>query len=284
VLKVPPGTTADNAGLAFSPDNRRFAFSASGGAVLWDVESGHLLKSWALWPSLQDALVFEGTNKLWLYRAETLRGVPGPFGNASPYEHPRVVRVRDLLSDLPTNAVLTLTNFSYHIYVIAAAPDARHFVVQGRHGERGIERRIAGYEGPAGSNLWWLAQSKDGGVSMDPSGKTLALTTNGQDQLLVDMAVGTILGTLTNYTIALSLGASNSVVSLSALGQGNGAALFGPLQSVPWITLGIDFTQSGEAQFDASGNLFAWGHTDGTLAVFDLKEVNRRLTAIGLGW
>jgi hypothetical protein len=98
------------------------------------------------------------------------------------------------------------------------------------------------------------------------------------------MAVGTILGTLTNYTIALSLGASNSVVSLSALGQGNGAALFGPLQSVPWITLGIDFTQSGEAQFDASGNLFAWGHTDGTLAVFDLKEVNRRLTAIGLGW
>ena len=58
LLDAPVGLFADNAGLAFSADGRRFALAAGERATLWDVETGAVLGSWKLpgglatgWPS-----------------------------------------------------------------------------------------------------------------------------------------------------------------------------------------------------------------------------------------
>ena len=58
VLEVTPGFFVDNAALAFSPDGRRFAFSAGQEAALWDVATGELTKTWKLPPGLADRLAF----------------------------------------------------------------------------------------------------------------------------------------------------------------------------------------------------------------------------------
>ena len=59
-LDVPQGLVADNSGLAFSPDSKRFAFSAGRQAKLWDVETGKELGVWPLPEGLQDTLAFRG--------------------------------------------------------------------------------------------------------------------------------------------------------------------------------------------------------------------------------
>ena len=56
----PTALFADNSGLAFSPDGRRFAFSAGRQAKLWDIETGKELGAWTLPEGLQDTLAFHG--------------------------------------------------------------------------------------------------------------------------------------------------------------------------------------------------------------------------------
>ena len=46
-LDVPQGLVADNSGLAFSPDGRRFAFSAGHQAKLWDLDTGKQMRAWS---------------------------------------------------------------------------------------------------------------------------------------------------------------------------------------------------------------------------------------------
>ena len=75
---MPPGFHTDNAGLALSPDGRRFAFSAGQVARLWDIETGEQLGSWDLPAGLLDLPVFRG-DRLLLTRVETKDGRGGPF-------------------------------------------------------------------------------------------------------------------------------------------------------------------------------------------------------------
>ncbi len=64
-LDVPQGLVADNSGLAFSPDSRRFAFSAGHQAKLWDVDTGKELGAWPLPEGLVDSIAFpEGESTL----------------------------------------------------------------------------------------------------------------------------------------------------------------------------------------------------------------------------
>ena len=64
------GITADNSGLTFSEDGRRFAFAAGRAAKMWDMCSGRELKSWPLPDGRSDALAFDRLGKLLLLRWE----------------------------------------------------------------------------------------------------------------------------------------------------------------------------------------------------------------------
>ena len=50
------------------------------------------------------------------------------------------------------------------------------------------------------------------------------------------------------------------------------------------VTLGIDGGSAVNPQFDRAGNQLAWGNTDGTVTVCDLKEIRERLGSVGLAW
>ena len=74
LLDVRPGLSADNAGLAFSPDGHLFVCSAGYEAKLWDLESGAERGSWVLPGGLCDLPVFRGPDRLMLCRVETKDG------------------------------------------------------------------------------------------------------------------------------------------------------------------------------------------------------------------
>lgn len=104
LLDVPRGFSPDNAGFAFSPDGRRFAFSTGTEAVLWDLETGQELACWSLPPGLNDAIAFHGSDQLLSLRKETRDNVI-PFGPNLPADHPRVIRLRDMLGCEPLKPV-----------------------------------------------------------------------------------------------------------------------------------------------------------------------------------
>jgi WD40 repeat protein len=126
VWEAPRGLLTDNAGLAFSPDGGRLACSASGGAKLWEVDSGKELRSWTnLPPSLQDTLAFHPAGRLLLFRMETRGGKAAPY-NTSSRDHPRVCRIRDLLSTKPYEPIGVIEDFNWHVgYTLAARTHLR---------------------------------------------------------------------------------------------------------------------------------------------------------------
>ena len=61
---------------------------------------------------------------------------------------------------------------------------------------------------------------------------------------------------------------------------------FGDLgRARPQFSLPADRSPSStHSEFSPDGLRFAWGEPDGSVAVFDLGEIGRRLAAVGLGW
>src|SRR5262249_40074125 len=132
-IEVPPGLFADNTGMAFSPDNHRFAFSTATQAKLWDLESGRVLKEWNLPPALQDTLVYTDPKRLILIRPETKDGKARPYSRLprDTRDNPVVVRMRNLLRGAPLTPLHEFTDFQWHVHGIRAAPDGSSFIVGG---------------------------------------------------------------------------------------------------------------------------------------------------------
>ena len=68
---MPPGPFPDNATMAFDTESKRFAFAGHEHATLWDLQTGRLLQTWKLPPSLNNQLSFHGSDRLVLFRQET---------------------------------------------------------------------------------------------------------------------------------------------------------------------------------------------------------------------
>ncbi len=137
VVDGPKGFAADNAGLAFSPDGRRFAMSAGREARLWDVETGETAKSWKLPLGISDSLAFAAADKLLLLRAETRDPTAGPFSNYLPRQYPRVCRLRNLLGDSPSKAIAEVDDFNWHVFGIGGSSAGKCFAIEGLGGASG---------------------------------------------------------------------------------------------------------------------------------------------------
>ena len=89
LFDAPRGIVADNGGLALNPDGRRLACAAGQSAVLWDIATGQVIKTWKLPRGFQDNLAFHGEQLLSI-RVETSDDRVPPYGKESR-DYPRIV-------------------------------------------------------------------------------------------------------------------------------------------------------------------------------------------------
>ncbi len=130
---VPAGIYADNSAMVFNSEGTQLAFSAGKTAILWDVATGTVAKQWALPLALQDHLGFHPSGKLLLFRVETNEMDRAPISSAIFSEHPRVCRVRDLLSDNWEKPLFEFDEFNRYVYSAASDHRGTFFIIDGVH-------------------------------------------------------------------------------------------------------------------------------------------------------
>jgi serine/threonine protein kinase/WD40 repeat protein len=284
VLDVPVGLLADNAGFAFSHDNKQFAFCAGTEARLWDVASGEERKSWPLPPGLVDSMAFQPSGKLVLLRMETKDGKRRPDSDAPPEQFPRVCRLRELPMDGPAKEVTVKDEFNLHVFLTAVPPDGSYFVVTGVQGrQKPYQRAIRVWGASDGKELWSQVVQAGPSICLEPTGRLLQFSQDESGrQVIVEMPSGKLVGPPSPGGI-LSPGARYAVMNqpfpagqdLIRLSDGKRLVAFG-IESAK--------TSSYVFGFDPAGTHYAWGAADGTVIVADINEVQRRLASVGLGW
>jgi WD40 repeat protein len=290
LFEMSPGLTADNSGLAFSHDGRRFACSVGAEAKLWDLETGQVT-SWRLPEGLGDTLAFDATDtRLWLFRVETADGVHRPDSRSPLNQYPRVCRMRDLLANRDhdlrnvgkSKPVWETREFDAGDVHAEAASDGRCLAAVGRHGIEKGERFVKVFESATGKVV--LAPPADG-VLLEVTGQFLVIHPKSDVHGVWDLIkfpTGEFVDSIADPFLAF--GPEARFVAMRAP-RGFGYSLHKRGEATPLVTLGIDtLAEEGRPTFSRDGALLAWGNRDGTVTVCHLEEVQRRLAAIGLGW
>ncbi|HKM52952.1 MAG TPA: hypothetical protein VJY33_06035, partial [Isosphaeraceae bacterium] len=294
LMDVPPGSFTDSAGMAFSPDNRRFAFAAGNEATLWDLETNAVLGSWTLPEGLGDWLVFRGSHQLMLVRCENKDGVGGPFSDFPWRKYPRVSVIRDLLGSDPSRRLAVLTDINIYVNCSDVSPDGTYYVVEGLSGtpEKKV-RSIHLYEVATGKRVWTIpsqqpADDLAGGVGFDPTGTVLAVRlSRGRPVTLLNVPSGDVLDTISPGSPVLGPRAEKQLwldVLPPTPERPEGLSLFQRAVKEPLVTFLLDGNGSSSVRFTRDGLHAAWGRTDGTVTVANFVDVQRRLAEIGLSW
>jgi hypothetical protein len=232
-------------------------------------------------------LAYAGPDRLLSLRVETQDGRLGPFSNAPPTQHPRVVRLRELPEQGQPQVLKEITEFNWHVFTTAAPPRGQWFVVEGLAGSKGQLRRLLKVFDATGRELAPLptareAESQTAAHLCDPTGSLLSVMTGKEgvgEMTLFEMPSCRVVDKIDFFPRCLSPGGKYFGVG------GPGFSLFRRGESEPVVV--FDENESSiavQAQFDATGTRLAWGRTDGTVVVADLPEVQRRLAELGLGW
>jgi WD40 repeat protein len=287
VLEVPVGVYTDNAGMAFSPDGKRFAFAAGRQAKMWDVETATLIKTWDLPAGFQDNLAFQGDGRLISARVETNDPRVPPY-NSDPVANPRVLRIRELNADaLQTRA--EITEFNRHVLYSELTRDGRSLLIDGLGGLKDAPvRMLKAFDVAGNRELWSLedprSNAKGAHFQLDPTGR-LFLRENSEGQLqITELASHQPLETRgsddpNKYIASLSPGAE---LRLSYDEPRLQLELSTPKQSLLMVANGI--TAAGRMEFSLDGNVAVWGNRDGTVTVFEPVEVRNQLAKFGLAW
>jgi WD40 repeat protein len=287
VFEVPQGFTPDNAGLAFSPDGSRFAYSAGTTSKLWETTKGRELDSWKLPPGLVDLMAFQPDGKLLLFRIERKSGKVAPHDpSVKSKDDPIVGRIRNLLGPTREKPIAVLTPNPKKVTNAVGWADGGQLILEVQ--AAGPQKKLEAYDGLTGKELWPVSDVYDtsgANPRIDPTGKVLSFNSNDGGCYLFDIPSRS-LATLENRSRALGPGASFYFGRPLGYANQNGMLLFRRGRAEPLITLGIDFSDfdSKFPQFNLAGTHLAWGNTDGTVTVCDLPEINRRLKEVGLDW
>jgi WD40 repeat protein len=285
ILDVPRGMTADNAGLAFSPDRKEVAFSTSGAAKLWNISSGKEVRKWELPESLQDNLAYHPSGKLLLFRVETedMR----PF-STPPAQHPRVVRIRDLLQKDYEKPLVTIDEFAGDVFPILVPRDGQFVALRGRElgDDRWLNPTVKVVDSLTREERWTYKPGALVEVRLDPIGSVLTIADAGRTTL-VEMTSGKLLEGVPNVVFCVGPNGRHCLGPVPEQDrQPNniaGALLFRRGRSSPLVELSID-QDGGDGQFSDDGNLLALCHPNGGVSVFDLPAIQKRLAQAGLGW
>ena len=275
LLDPPRGFFADNAALVFSPDGRFIAYSADKEARLWEVASGRESDRWHLPPGLNDALAFDRNGKkLLLCRIETIDGLP-PVREVPPEVHPRVFRLRDLLSVNRTKPYAQIEEFNSYSNCCVSAQDGRFFLILGVHrGPDGWRQELWGIDGLTGRKLWkhnpgWPSPTVYVALPIDPLGKIVCLCNSDLSRRpLLEIASGE----------EVEVGQDIGILGPEARLYMSGPRLFRRADKAELVNLG------SVSQFDKTGRYVFATNSDGSITEWDLEEVQRRLAEVGLGW
>jgi serine/threonine protein kinase/WD40 repeat protein len=286
VLDVRHGWSPDNAALAFSADNRCFAFCAGEEASLWDVDSGRKLETWPLPQGLIDRLAFVSNQRLWLFRWEPLATSRAP-GQSWPL--PQVYRGWDLHPGKEPKEFFKLDEFNRRLFSAVISPNGSIVVVEGQHqGPDGDYRAIKAFAAPGGQELWSrrsLRSAASGSLGGDAGGGlvTIQPEKTADHTHLVQLATGADVEVVTTTFAALGPGAMLRVYSRNQQ-PGPAYALVRRGAKRPLVGLGQQALESFTVAFSRDGRQLAWGSSHGTVTVADLEEFRRRLAEVGLGW
>ena len=287
VLDAPPGKFADNAGLAFSPDGRRLAFSSDREARMWDLETGQELENWTLPVGFQDRLVFPVADRLILARAETTDPAVAPYGGTDAIAHPRLCAVYNLLGRTPLTPIRRVTELPGGIGYVLISPDGRTVLLNGfRPLGAGVERIIAAYDVPTGDALWsipsTLARGKGGFFRFLGSGEHAVVRTDDGPYSIFETRTGRLLRVL-DSTRALP-SPDESLDIGGPPGDSNQVQLYSRGSRTPLLDMGPEHL-SAVGVFSPDGRVVASSAAPSTnLSILDIAEVRRRLNGVDLGW
>jgi WD40 repeat protein len=300
---APQGSYADNAALAFDTASRRLAYASGHEAVLWDIATGKVLKTWRMPEGFQDKLAFRA-DQLLSIRFETPDERVPPYGT-DPKRYPRIVRARDLLSGDPRKPIWELREFNWHVFGSDVSPDGQYFLADGLRGPSVDKREhiVRLYDVPARKELRPIpvplpvTRLSGSFFLFDPTGTVLVQKVNDDWRLhLLAVPDLTFLG-----EIQLDAN-SGHAEGIKCLRPGGKQWLTAHVRSgktvpstytvhelgrdTPLLTIAADaMTISGNrSEFSRDGRIVTWCNLDGTVSVCDLVEVQRRLAEIGLGW
>jgi len=285
IFEAPVGQIADNASLAWSPDGEHLAFAGWQAARLWDIASGQTLRRWderQLPPGLCDTLAFPDEEHLFLFRVETRDGKHPPLKSvADPKGHPRVCRLREILSSDHPTLIAEITDFSDHVKEVEAPPDGRCFVVEGKSVFGDENSAIMKcFDGRTGRELWSrdLRREECGVLAIDAAGELLSFTQDPLGKaLLVELQTGRALEVLDFFPWGIR--AEPRLYAGNAFDRDRDIRLFDAPGQAPLLTLAVDPCAASGVRFNAEGTRLAWGNADGTVTVCHLDEMENRLRA-----
>jgi serine/threonine protein kinase/WD40 repeat protein len=290
ILAVPAGVFPDNAGFAFDPTSRQFAFSGGEHATLWDVETGRLLETWKLPPGLEATVAFHGPGQLFLFRCETQDRVP-PFTQYKPRDHPRVYRLYNVLAPSPLRPVKEISDHEQHCFRIRMPVDGRFLVAEGIGEKNGrTERTLIAYDGRTGESLWSMPSHVEpkhdsGSFELNPAGTILVLVRPaGAGSTWLKLPGREWIAEFDTWAFPLSPDGDRWFTQ-----TGDSATKREGWYYHPDGPKGpeIAFVDSGgvpELSWGPDGRHVAWGSADHAVVVCDLVELRRALAEFGLGW
>jgi WD40 repeat protein len=298
VFAVDEGDFVDNASLALSPDGTRLAYASKGVARLLDVATGRSIGTWTLPPGLGNKLAFTADGKeLRSYRLERTSGKLPPIPWNHDLKDPRVLRFRRLIPQKPPEEL-----WSFPGQKGTSFANTRLLAMLGQicdvdgsicltdavwiDAARKPSRQLVALSGKDGKIVWShpgpLKQPMVSYLRLGPDSRFVwtyrdRASETGQ---LVDLHTGKSAGELPYGLDSLSANARYWIKS-----SGGVSHLYRRGSNVALTRLGFDrHAANNSASFSPDGRLIAWSNSDGSVSLFDIQRVRRRLTSIKLGW
>jgi serine/threonine protein kinase/WD40 repeat protein len=294
VFETPIGMFGESAALVFDPEGKRLAFSTMGGAKMWDIRTGAEVASWPLQRGYYDRMAFPASDRLLLIRQESLDARVSPIGSdSSGRTSPRLCRVRNLLGPEPLKPLVELKDFAETADEVLLAPDGQTAVVEGKaRGDAGATTRVIKAIDPLNGGERWSLRSKLVRQAqriglIDPASRVLTMRNEFDEaDLEVELTTGRLVHT---HPAAIDGPSSKMGLFISSMrdpGAVEGKWLYALFrEGDEKALLGfVDWQGAFGASFSPDDQSIAWGNPDGTVTVFDVQKVRKKLAEVDLGW
>jgi serine/threonine protein kinase/WD40 repeat protein len=265
LIEAPSGWSADNAGGAFDPAGRLFAFAANTQGRLYDLDSGRIVHRWNLARGLCDSLQYDDQSRLLLLRRE--------YGSGQRW--PGWWRLYELRVDAAEPVLVhEQKDPSWGSYLTVLAPGARHFIVaNGGVGPRKVVKVFDTQSGEELRSFETQLDTLDTTILPDPTGQRFAfLAGPSNSNCVIRLSDLTPAGGSPSATIGPFPGQY-------AQGAGQGVIACGTNFHSCGAMLGIDWQAIYYAYYSPDGRKLGWGAAGGAVLVGNLEEVQRRLEA-----